>query len=81
MISYLATLFLGKSLGGSLPVFSAHSFASYLNLLFLKQWKTEKFLQNECATCKQSGHTTDPGAGPGFHLYAQNIDHLCINDS
>ena len=52
MISFLATLFLGKSPRDSLPVFSAHSFTNYLNLLFLNQRKTEKFFANECAKYK-----------------------------
>ena len=40
-------MFLGKPPGGSLPVVSAHSFASNTeNLLFLKQRKREIFNEN-----------------------------------
>ena len=44
MISYLTTLFLSKPPGGSLPVFSAHSFTLTDNL---NQWKREKILHEK----------------------------------
>ena len=51
-VSYLTTLFLGKSPGGSLPVLSAHSFASNLQLAFLNQGNREIFSMQECAGSK-----------------------------
>ena len=42
MVSYLTTLFLDKSLGGNLPVFSAHSFAYNLQLALLESAKEGK---------------------------------------
>ena len=51
-VSYLTTLFLGKSPGGRLPVLSAHSFASNLQLAFLNQRKREIFSMQECAGSK-----------------------------
>ena len=73
----LITLFLGKSLGGSLPVFSAHSFASNLQLALLESAEEEDYFSSkECAGCEdrsrdrylQSGHTTDRNIKPSFPL-------------
>ena len=43
MISYLTTLFLGKPPGGSLPVLSAHSFASNCQIALLESEEKGKF--------------------------------------
>ena len=42
----LATLFLGKPPGASLPVLSAHSLTIYWQLLFLNQWKRKNGARN-----------------------------------
>ena len=50
MVSYITTLFLGKPLGGSLPVLSANSLASNLQLALLESAeKGNYFSTKECA--------------------------------
>ena len=51
MVSYLTSLFLGKPSGGSLPVISAHSFASNLYFALLESAE-EGISMKECAGCK-----------------------------
>ena len=65
-VSYFTTLFLGKPLGGSLPVLSACSFAS--NLLFLNQRKREMFFHKGMCRMRGSmgsGHASDQATVPG----------------
>ena len=45
MVSYLTTMFLGKTLRGSLQVFSAHSFTSNYQLALLESAEEGKIFQ------------------------------------
>ena len=71
--SYFTSLFLGKPPGGSLPVLSAHSFASNRQLALLESAEEGKLFQERCAgredrsrdRCLQSGHATDQVTAPG----------------
>ena len=73
----MVTLFLSKPPRGSLPVFSAQSFASNCQLLFLNQGKGVIFSTTECAgledrsaaACLRSAqHTTDQATTPSLKL-------------
>ena len=77
MVSYLATLFLGKPPENSLPVLRTHSFASNWQLALLESAEERIFSTNECAVskgrswdhCLRSGHATDRVTTTGILKY------------
>ena len=78
MVSDLTTLFLGKPLAGSLPVLSAHSFASNRQLALLESAEDGKKIstKQKCTgredqsrdRCLRIGHTTDRATAPGPNI-------------
>ena len=78
MVSYLNTQFLSKPPGGSLPVLSAHSFASIRQVALLESAEEGNYFSTkECARredrsldcCLGSGPATDRATAPGLILY------------